>query len=92
MDGGREDEPLGVHEQMALAAFDLLAPVVAAHAADAGGLDGLRVNYARAGLRVASQAHAQPFAQDRMDMLPRPIQPPFAKVVKDRLPGRELPR
>ena len=36
-----EHEPFRIDEQMALAALDLLAAVVAAHAPDAGGLDRL---------------------------------------------------
>ncbi len=91
VDADAEDKPLGVDEQMAFAPLHLLAAVVAAQAADASRLNRLRVDNAGAGLRIASQAYAQPLAQQGMNVAPRPIQPPFAKVVKDRLPGWELP-
>jgi|SRR5690242_9280757 len=66
---------------MPLAPFHLLAAVVAARAPNAGGLDGLTVDDARAGLRVAPQAHAQLLTQDRVNAFPRAIQPPLPEIV-----------
>ncbi len=90
MDADGEHEALGVDEQMPLAALDLLAAVVAAHAANAGRLDGLAVDDASAGLGIAAQAHPQPLPQHQMDPLPGAVEAPLSKVMVDRLPRRQV--
>src|SRR5579883_2930595 len=75
---------------MALTPFHLFAAIIAAHAPNAGGFDGLAVNAAGAGLGIAPQAHPEPFAQRRMDPFPGAIETERAKIVVDRLPGRPL--
>lgn len=92
MDGDAEDASFGVHQHMAFASFDLLAAIIPAHPTDAGGLDRLAVNDPSAGLGITPQADAEPLAQDGMEALPRPIQPPHARIVIDRLPGRPFLR
>lgn len=58
VDDGLEYQSFGVHQQMALAAFYLLAAVKAADPTNTGGLDRLVVDTARAGLGIPSEAHA----------------------------------
>src|SRR5690349_2227032 len=52
---GFEHEALRIHEQMALASFDLLPAIIAAGSAHPGGLNGLTVNDARAWLAISTQ-------------------------------------
>src|SRR5262249_56535478 len=85
--GPRQHESFSIDEQVAFAALDLLPPVVAAHAADAGGLDRLTVNNARAGLGIAPEPHPQPLAQHHVEPLPGAVEAPLAEVMVDRLAG-----
>ena len=90
VDADGEPEPFGNNEQVAFAARDLLAAVVAAPAAATGRLDRLTVTTAGAGLRITSQLHAPLLAPRRVEPLPGAVEAPLAEGVKDRLPGREL--
>jgi hypothetical protein len=92
VDADGEHEALGIDEQVALAPLDLLAAVVAPQAADAGSLDRLAVDDARTRLRIATQAHAYLFTQDRMEAFPGAVHAPLSKVVEDGLPRRKLVR
>ena len=88
----RTDQAFGVHQHVARAPDQLLGAVVAAHAAHLGGLDGLAVDRARTGLRIASQADAQALAQEPMHPFPGAVEPPGAQIVVHRLPGWPLLR
>ena len=71
MDLCLEDETLSVHEQVALAALDLLTSVVAAlFSAHCSGLDRLAVHYACTGLRISVQANPQTFSDSLVDPFP----------------------
>jgi hypothetical protein len=60
MDLCLEDETFGVHEQVALAALDLLATVIATFfSAHSRSLDRLAIHDARTGLRISLQANSQ---------------------------------
>src|SRR5262249_45752099 len=85
-----QHEAFGIHEQMALTSFDLLAAVTAAWAADAAGFHRLAVNAARTRLLIASQPLAEPLPQEPMDPLPRPIASPATQIGIHGLPGRPL--
>ena len=67
-------------------------PVEAALAAGFGGLDALRVDDRRAGLPLAADLLAQPFAQDRVDTLQGAVLGPPIEVVADGLPRAVLAR
>jgi hypothetical protein len=58
VDLGAEDQALGFDQEVALAAAELLGPVVAALPTDAGRLDRLAVQDPGAGLRVLARASA----------------------------------
>jgi hypothetical protein len=90
MDDRAQHEAFGIHEQVALASFDLLATVKAALPTNAGGLHGLTVNAARAGLGVTAEAPTEVVAQQRVHALPRSITPPASQAGLHGLPGRPL--
>jgi hypothetical protein len=74
VDLGLEYETLGVHQDVAFSAFDLLASVVTPlFPAYRGALDRLGIHYARAGLRIPLQANPQPFTDGAVDPLPDPV-------------------
>jgi hypothetical protein len=86
-----EDETLGVDQDVTLSALDLLASVVTLfHSAYCGTLERLRINYARAGLRIPSQADPQSFADRAVDPLPGTVDTPSPEVVVDGRPSREV--
>jgi len=89
-DHQRQNQAQGVHRQVALAAFDLFARVVAAFPGLIGRLDRLAVNNScRRGDRPAL-ALAQPVSQGVVDEGPGPILAPSAEVAINGLPGREV--
>ena len=88
-DLGLEQQTLRVDHQMALAAVDLLAAVIATRPAHLGGLDRLAVDDRGGRLRGASHLLAHPLAQRGVDRLPQAAQAPLPEIVEDRLPGRE---
>jgi hypothetical protein len=90
VDADREHETFGLDEQMAFAALDPLAAVVAPLPADTVGLDRLAVDTARTGLWSTPQPDAQALAQHQVDPFPGAVQAPLSKVVKDRLPGGQV--
>src|ERR687885_1875784 len=74
MDLGLQHQTLCVYQKVALAAFDLLASVVAPlFPAHAGGLNRPAVDYARAGLRVSTDTYAYPLAQRSVHPLPNAV-------------------
>jgi hypothetical protein len=63
MDLRLEHQSLGIDQEVALAAFDLLAAIVTAFfPANPGRFNRLAVNYPGAGLRVPLEAHPYPLA------------------------------
>jgi len=66
---------------VALAPDELLGPIMRADASHSGGLDGLTVDRAGAGLGVAAQPYTQAAAQQGVGPLPRAIQAPLPKIV-----------
>ena len=87
-----QHEPLAIYENVAFAAIDAFGAIVAAYAADPGRPYRLTVDDASARLRVASNTRAELLAQHLVDMLPRSVHTPQAKVVIGGLPGWELVR
>jgi len=83
---------LGVGEDMPLAAFDLLARIIAAGAAALGGLDALAVNDAGAGRGLATLGLAHGHQQRMVQRLPQPIVTPQVKPAPDGRDGREARR
>jgi hypothetical protein len=86
-----EHEAFGVHQEVSLTAFNLLAtivtPLLSAHP---GGLGRLGVHYPSAGFRIALELNAQAFAESAVHPLPRSVDAPSSEVVKDGLPRREV--
>jgi hypothetical protein len=58
VDVERDDEPFGVDQHVTLAPDQLVGPVLPTDASHAGGLDGLAVDAAGAGLGIAVQPYA----------------------------------
>src|SRR5688572_1153847 len=78
---GFEHQPLGVHQQVTLAALDLLATIVTALLSTyACRLDRLRIHYASSRLRVSLQANPQALAERPIDPLPSAVDTPFPEV------------
>ena len=92
MDHGTQHQSFGVHQQMALASFDLLVAVKAAWPTHITGLHGLAIDAAGAGLAITAEAEPERFAQQPVDPLPRPIAPPAPQIGIRRLPGRPFLR
>jgi len=86
-----EDETLGVHQQVTLTAFDLLATVVAAlFSAHTSGLDRLTIHYAGTRLGISLQADSQTFSDSPIDPLPGAVDAPFSEIVIDSRPSRKV--
>jgi hypothetical protein len=93
MDLRLEDETFSVHQQVALAALDLLAPVIATFfSAHRGSLDRLTIHDARTGLRIPLQANSQAFPDSPVDALPGTVYAPGSEVVVDGGPSRKVVR
>jgi hypothetical protein len=73
---------------MALAPLDLLAAIIPAPTAHAGGLDRWALDAACAGLRITAEAATERFTHRRVQTLPGPLPPPAAQVRIHRLPCR----
>jgi hypothetical protein len=72
-----EHETLGVYQDVALTAFDLLSTVVSTlFSAHSGALDRLRVHHARTGLRIPPQANPKAFTGGTVDLLPSAVDTP----------------
>src|ERR1043166_3826172 len=82
----------GIHENMALAALDLLAAVDTSFLATQRGLDRLAVDRRRTGSRRAPGLNAGQDTQDIEEFLPAAVGIPLLEVVVDRFPGREVVR
>src|SRR3990170_4804871 len=86
-----EHETLRVHQDVALASLDLLAPVVTSiFSAHRGGLNRLGIHHARAGLRAPFKADPQPFAAGPVDPLEGAVDPPGPKIMVDGGPSRKV--
>src|SRR5215211_3679503 len=79
---GSEHQAFGIHQQVPLAAADLLATVVAPLLpAHSGRLGGLGVDYSGAGVRGPAKPHPQALAQLGVQTLPRPVDAPSPEPV-----------
>src|SRR5215210_555477 len=88
-----QHETFRVHEQVAFPASDLLAPVVPALLpAHRGGLGGLRVHDAGAGLGAPTELLPELASHRPVRPLPGAVYPPCPEIVEHRLPRREVPR
>jgi hypothetical protein len=88
---GFEDQPFGVHQQVALATPYLLVSVVAPlFSTHACGLRGLGVGDPCAGERVPAQAGPQPLAQRGVEPLEGRVYAPPPEPSIDGLPRREI--
>src|SRR5215211_6399195 len=86
-----EPESFRVYQQVALPAFDLLAPVVAAlFSTHPGRLDRLAIYDASARLGVPVETNPNPLAQRGVHPLPRTIQAELPEAVVDAAPGRKI--
>ncbi len=89
VDDGMDQIVLGVGEDMALAALDLLARIIAARATALGGLDALAVNDAGAGRGLATLGLAHDHQQRMVQRLPQPIVAPQVEPAPDGRDGRK---
>ena len=80
-----EQEPLGIHQNMALASSQFLGPIKPAHPASQR-VDRLTVNYGLAGGGISADMQPRQFAQLRMDTCPGAIETPLSEMPIDRLP------
>jgi len=84
VDLGFEHETLGIHQEVALAPFDLLASVVTSiFSADRGALDRLAIHHPGTGLGISFQANPEALADSPIDPLPSTVDTPFSEVVVD---------
>jgi hypothetical protein len=89
----RQHQALRIHDQVAFAAFDLLAAVISTcRSTDATRFDRLTIDDRRARLYLATEATPHCFAQGGVDGLPHTQQPPQSEVVVDGFPLREVVR
>jgi len=84
VDNHREQQAHGVDEDMAFAAFHLLARVIAARAAALGGLDRLAVDDAGGRTGLAALGFARRHDQRMVDALPGAVLPPGIEIVLHR--------
>src|SRR3712207_3762297 len=87
-----QDRTFGIDQELALAAFDLLAAVVAARPTRLGRLHGLAVDHRRGRLRVSSDRRAVLAAQHRVDPLPLASPAPRPEMVVHDPPRRQVVR
>jgi hypothetical protein len=93
VDLGFEDETFGVHQDVALSSFDLLASVVTAlFSAHRRSLDRLGVHHPGTRLRIPLRANPQAFADSSVDPLPSTVDAPSSEIVVDGGPSREVVR
>ncbi len=95
MNLGFEHEAFGVHQDMALTSFDLLASysISVLFSAHRGSLDQLRIHHPGTGLRISPQADPKALADSLVDPLPGAIDPPLSEIVViDGGPSREVVR
>jgi hypothetical protein len=93
MDSHFEHQSLRIHQQMALASFDLLSSVVATlFSAYPRGLHRLAIHDGCARLRISFETNPHSFAQGGVHPLPCPIQAPGAEVVVDSFPRWKVVR
>ena len=83
VDQGVDEVALGVGQDMALAALDLLARIIATRAAALGGLDALAVDDAGAGRGFTVMDFAHDHQQRMVQRLPQPVVAPQVKPAPD---------
>ena len=91
-DGNAEHQPQGVHQQMALAAFDPLAGVIAYRAAVTVGLDALAVENGGRGPRAFVLSSTDERAQRVVEGGPLVVERPLPEAMIDGLPRRKVGR
>src|SRR5262249_11458310 len=86
------NQPQGIHQQMAFAAFDLFAPIKADLRSLGGRLDALTVHTARRRLRLPPLAATLALPQSVHQLGPHSGLSPRLEIRIDRIPLAELPR
>ncbi len=86
----RDEQPQRVHQDVALAAFDLFGAVKARVPSSIGRFDGLRVDNRGAGLAGVAFEDPEVPAQGIVEPLPGAISSPAPKVVIDEAPRRQI--
>src|SRR5512134_2425162 len=82
-----------IDQQMPLASFDFLAPIIPAlGAAHLGGLDRLAIDARDTRGRLAPRGHAGAFTQGLYYLGPCPVVAPLRKVIIDRALGQQIMR
>ena len=89
-DDHAQDQAQGIHEQMALAAFDALASVETHRAAMTGGLDALAVQYRGRGLAALALSPPNQDPQGIIEGRPKMTALPAPEDTIDGLPGRKI--
>src|SRR3989442_8451083 len=88
-----QQQPQRIDQQMPLAAFDFLAPIIPAlRASHRGGLDRLTLDAGSTGGRLAPCGHTNPLAQGPDQRRPCPIVTPLGKIVIDGTLGQHIMR
>jgi hypothetical protein len=85
-----DEQPQGVHQDMALAPFDLFSTIKAYGPSAISRFDALRVDNRGAGLAVAAFQDAEVTAQGIVDPFPGTLFSPAPKVVIDDTPRRPV--
>src|SRR6266446_8802016 len=88
-----QQQPQRIDQQMPLATFDFLAPIIPAlRASHLGGLDRLTIDTGSTGGRLAPCGHTNPLAQGPDQLRPCPIVTPLGKIVIDGTLGQHIMR
>jgi hypothetical protein len=87
---GATEQALGIDQQMALAAVDFLAPIIAPGAAHGGRFDRWAVDDRRPRLRVTARLDPGADTECRVQPLPQALQAPEPAVMGDRWPRRHV--
>src|SRR5919197_2327815 len=85
-----QDQPLGVHQQVALAPTELLGAIIAPNAPHPSCLDRLAIENACARLCIASRFYPNCLPQGGMQLLPEALQPPTPEIVIHGLPRWQI--
>src|SRR6266436_3180677 len=88
-----QQHPQRIDQQMPLAAFDVLAPIIPAlRASPLGGLARLTLDAGSTGGRLTPCGHTNPLAQGPDQLRPCPIVTPLGKIVIDGTLGQHIMR
>jgi len=89
-DDHAQDQAQGIHQQIALAAFDALASVETHRAAMTGGLDALAIQYRGRGLAALAVRLPHQDPQGIIEGCPKMTELPAAEDIIDRLPRWQI--